>query len=167
MLFVNGNVSDDFVISFQDEPVEFVSSHRHLGITFDSSGKLHTHIENIIQSASKRLCALRSLKYVLNRNYLARIYITFIWPVMEYACELWDGCTQQDSDKLEKLQLEAGRIVTGLPIFASRESIYYETGWELLSERRRLRRLTMFYSMHNGTAPEYLCDLLPEQYHCA
>jgi hypothetical protein len=28
------------------------------------------------------------------------------------ACELWDGCSQQDSDNLEKLQIEAGRIVT-------------------------------------------------------
>jgi hypothetical protein len=34
--------------------------------------------------------------------------------MLEYACELWDGCSQQDSDNLEKLQIEAGRIVTGL-----------------------------------------------------
>ena len=32
--------------------------------------------------------------------------------MLEYACELWDGCSQQDSDNLEKLQIEAGRIVT-------------------------------------------------------
>jgi hypothetical protein len=38
-------------------------------------------------------------------------------------------------DNLEKLQIEAGRIVTGLPLFASRQSIYSETGWELLSDR--------------------------------
>jgi hypothetical protein len=81
--------------------------------------------------------------------------------MFEYACELWDGCSQQDSDNLEKLQLEAGRIVTGLPLFASRESIYSETGWELLSGRRRVRRLSLFYSIHNKSAPEYLCDLMP------
>jgi hypothetical protein len=55
--------------------------------------------------------------------------------MLEYACELWDGCSQQDSDNLEKLQLEAGRIVTGLPLFASRQSIHSETGWELLFDR--------------------------------
>ena len=48
--------------------------------------------------------------------------------MFEYACELWDGCSQQDYDNPEKLQLEAGRIVTGLTLFASRESIYSETG---------------------------------------
>jgi hypothetical protein len=34
--------------------------------------------------------------------------------MLEYACTLWDGCSQQDSDYLEKLQLETVRIVTGL-----------------------------------------------------
>ena len=69
--------------------------------------------------------------------------------------------SQQDSDNLEKLQIEAGRIVTGLPLFASRQSIYSETGWELLSDRRRVRRLSLFYSIHNKSAPGYLCELMP------
>jgi hypothetical protein len=81
--------------------------------------------------------------------------------MFEYACELWDGCSQQDYDNPEKLQLEAGRIVTGLTLFASRESIYSETGWELLYDRRRVRRLSLFYSIHDKSAPEYLFDLMP------
>jgi hypothetical protein len=65
------------------------------------------------------------------------------------------------TDNLEKLQIEAGRIVTGLPLFANRQTIYSETGWELLSDRRRVRRLSLFYSIHNKSAPDYLCDLMP------
>ena len=80
---------------------------------------------------------------------------------MEYASEVWDGCGLDVKNNLEKLQLEAGRIVTGLPIFASRESIYYETGWELLEDRRRFKRLNMFYSIHNQQCPQYLSDLMP------
>ena len=36
---------------------------------------------------------------------------------------------------LDHLQLEAARIVTGLPIFASSILIYKELGWESLAER--------------------------------
>ena len=43
-----------------------------------------------------------------------------------------EGVTK-GKDKLEKVQLEAARLVTGLPLFASRESLYFETGWEKLS----------------------------------
>ena len=90
------NLSNDVEITFQDKLVEFVTCHKHLSITFDSNGKFHTHIVNIIKSASQRLCALRKLRYVLNRHYLARIYLIFIRPMLEYVCELWDDCSQQD-----------------------------------------------------------------------
>ena len=42
---------------------------------------------------------------------------------------------------LECLQLEAARIVTGLPIYSSAESLYFETGWVKLEHRRKSRKL--------------------------
>ena len=53
---------------------------------------------------------------------------------MEYSCELWNGYGVELTDQLEKLQLEAARIVTGLASYASRESLYLETGLEKLIE---------------------------------
>ena len=59
-------------------------------------------------------------------------------------------CFEYDSEKIEKkIQLEAARIVTGLTTFSSLEALYFETGWETLAERRRQRKLTTFYQMHN------------------
>jgi hypothetical protein len=40
-----------------------------------------------------------------------------------------------ESTLLDHLRLEAARIVTGLPIFASSILIYKELGWESLAER--------------------------------
>jgi hypothetical protein len=90
MVFSNINLPNDVEITFQDKLVEFVTCHKHLGITFESNGKFHTHIHvvSIIKSASQRLCALRKLKYTLNRHYLSRIHLIFIRPMLEYACEL-------------------------------------------------------------------------------
>ena len=70
MVFSNINLPNDVEITFQDKLVEFVTSHKHLGITFDSNAKFHTHIVNVIKSANQRLCALRKLKYVLDRHFL-------------------------------------------------------------------------------------------------
>jgi len=50
----------------------------------------------------------------------------------------------------------------GLPIFASKKSLYFETGWETLSCRRGRRKLTLFHKIHNNIAPEYLNDCLNE-----
>jgi hypothetical protein len=47
-----------------------------------------------------------------------------------------DSVEKVNSDRLEKLQLEAARIVTGLTCYTSLDSIYREAGWEKLSTRR-------------------------------
>jgi putative component of membrane protein insertase Oxa1/YidC/SpoIIIJ protein YidD len=135
LIFSNINLPNDVEIKFQDNLVEFATC--------------------------QMLCVLRKLKYVLNIYYLARIYSIFISPMSEYACTLWDGCSQQDSDYIEKLQLETERIVTGLSLIASREPIYSGTGCKLLSNGRRIRRLNLVYSIHIKCAPIHLYDLMP------
>ena len=51
--------------------------------------------------------------------------------------------------------------VLSLPIYASSILIYKELGWESLAERRKRRKLQMFYNIQNNNAPMYLCDLIP------
>jgi hypothetical protein len=102
---------------------------------------------------------LRKFKFSLSRHNLEAIYFTYILPLLEYGCELWDGCTQQEYNKIEQIQHEAARIITGLPKFSRVESLYFETGWESLHSRRR-RKLNMFYKIRNNNAPSYLCDCL-------
>jgi hypothetical protein len=52
-----------------------------------------------------------------------------IRSILEYASEVCDNCGQINS---ESVQLEDARtrVVTGLPSFASIQSIYTETRWE-------------------------------------
>ena len=63
--------------------------------------------------------------------------------------------------RLECLQLEAARIVTGLPIYSSAESLYFETGLSKLEDRRKSRKINLFYKIENNMAPTYLSDCLP------
>lgn len=89
------------------------------------------------------------------------MYITFIRPVLEYASVVWDGCNMFDMDRLEKVQLSAARIVTGLPILASTESLYTETGWEPLVSRRNKAKLITMFKIHTNQVPEYLSNIIP------
>ena len=70
-------------------------------------------------SASKQVSYLRKLKYKLSKNTLDKLYCTYIRPLLEYGSEVWDGCLINDTNRLEQVQLNAARIVTGFPIFAS------------------------------------------------
>ena len=57
--------------------------------------------------------------------------------------------------KLENMQYEAALIVTGGTKLSSINKLYNETGWELLSERRKKHEM-----FHNKT-PDYLSDIIP------
>jgi hypothetical protein len=67
--------------------------------------------------------------------------------ICEYACAVLENCGLGIYNKLDPLQVGAARIVTGLPIFASSILIYKELGWESLTERRKRRKLQMFYNI--------------------
>ena len=156
MIFNNITLPDNFELSFNGNPINLTNNHKHLGVTLSSDAKWNEHIDNIVKSVSKHLSVLRKLKFSLSRQNLEKLYLTYIRPIFEYASEVWDNCGLVNANKLEKLQAEAARIVTGLPTFTKLEYVYNETGWETLSNRRKVRRIQMFYNIQHNNTPEYL-----------
>lgn len=148
-------------LQFQNSRLEYVSSHKHLGLLFCQNLCWAEYIDNIVKNAYQRLCLLKKLKFSIGRNTLSKMYMTFIRPLIEYCSVVWDGYLLQDVEKLEKVQLCAARIITGLPILSSRESLYLETGWTPLSERRKLTKLSTMYKIHNNLVPDYLKEIFP------
>ena len=59
------------------------------------------------------------------------------------------------------MQLNAARIITGLPVFSSLRSLYLETDWETPAERRKTKKLILMYKLIKNETPSYLNDLLP------
>lgn len=154
---------DNFELSMDGTILKIVETHKHLGVNLSSTNKWSKHIDIIIESASKQVSFLRKIKYRFSKDTLNTLYCSYIRPLLEYASEVWDGCTQMDANRLEQVQLNAARIVTGLPIFASLNSLYTETGWETLSVRRVNKKLSLMYKIVNHEAPSYLINLMPNR----
>jgi hypothetical protein len=55
---------------------------------------------------------------------------------LEYGGVVWDTQTHYLINKIENVQSEAARIVTGDTKLTSIQKLYEETGWEKLLERR-------------------------------
>ena len=104
---------------------------------------------------------MKSLQFILDREALEIIYASFIRPIMEYGCTLWDGCTETDALKLERVQLTAARIITGAMLTTSNEKLYEETGLVTLAKRRETFKLTQMYKINNNLAPNYLSNISP------
>ena len=107
-----------------------------------NDGTWHEHINYITSRAWIRLNVMRKLKFILDRKSLEIIYTSFIRPILEYADVVWDNCTQYEINALEKIQIQAARIVTGTTTLVSLDKLYQETGWETLEERKK--SITMY-----------------------
>ena len=138
------------------QEISEVENHMHLGITLSSNGKWDEHISNIIAKTNFKLTVFRKLKYSLDRKSLERIYFAYIRPTLEYANIVWNNCTEAQKDKLEQLQLEAARIVTGSVRGTQHKYLYSEKGWLTLADRQINNQLGLMYKMVNDLAPQYL-----------
>ena len=89
------------------------------------------------------------------------MHLYHVLPIIEYASLVWGGCTQQDSNTLQKIPNEVARIVTGLTRSVSLVKLYNECVWTNLSVRRHQQKLYFMHKVNNGMVPTYIADLLP------
>ena len=64
-------------------------------------------------------------------------------------------------EKVERVQFLAALAVTGTWKGSSRMKLYDELGWESLSDRRWVRRLSVFFKISHGMTPSYLSEHIP------
>ena len=122
------------LLEFNNTVLSTTFDHKHLGVALSGDCKWHTHINNMCSSSSKSQGTLRKLKFTIKRNTLNQIYIYFVRPILEYSSVVWDNCSKYEKDPLERMQLEAARIVTGTSRSISTIQLYNEIGWLTLED---------------------------------
>ena len=104
---------------------------------------------------------MQNLKYSLSRNALNQMYMSYLLPIVEYASVVWDGCSEQDSVTLQKIQHKAVRLVTGLKRSVSLENQYKKFGWATQSQSGQQHKLSFMYNVNTGMITSYIQDLIP------
>ncbi len=103
--------------------LDSTSEHTHLGLTFSDDGRWNSHISSCLNKAWQRIGILRSLKFILKRSCLERLYFTSIRPLLEYGDIIWDNCSNELKNDMDAVQKEAARIVTGATKLCSLENL--------------------------------------------
>ena len=96
------NLRDHLTLFFNDVTIQEVVSHKHLGVYLSQRCDWQKHIDFIKEKAWSQINLLRMLKFTINRKSLETIYFAYIRSLLEYADVLWDNCTQQQCNEIEK-----------------------------------------------------------------
>ena len=119
----------DLNISFSGTDVGSSATNKHLGVTFNSKGTWKDHIEQIITKTNQKLSMLQGLKTFFNSKSLEIMYTGFIRPLVEYGDMIWDNINLNQASRLETIQKECLRAITGLTRSVSTELLYLESGF--------------------------------------
>ena len=147
-------------IIFKEEDIEEVSSHTYLGVQIANNLKWKDHISNVATKARKKLNLMLPLKFKLDRKSLEIMYKSFVRSTMDYASVIWGGSYKSDIDKLEKVQIDAMRLITGATARSNIAALYVETHFQTVKERIDFSIVCMMYKLMNGLCPSYLHNLL-------
>ena len=128
-----------------NEELEFADCHKHLGVILNSKCTWLQHVDMILDKANRRLGVLRGLKYRLNGDSLRKIYISHIRSVLEYANVVWNNRGEILSERIDKVQNDAARIITGLPVYCRSDILLREASLEALKIRRERAVLVVFF----------------------
>ena len=144
-------------------PIEQINCHTHLGLTLDSKLQWTDHVQNTLNRVSKTLNSMKRIRWLVPRHALEKVYKSLIRSVIDYGDVIYSNISQNLSQKLEKLQRDAGLTCTGAIRLTSHENLLKELGWEPLSKRRQNHQLVMLFKMKNNMTPKYLSDLVPHK----
>ena len=143
-----------------NQAIEEVQSHMYLGLRFANNLRWKHHVNDIAQSARKKLNSMVPLKYKLDKKSLEIMYTSFVLPTMEYANIVWGGTYDCDVVKLENIQIDAIRLITGATARSNIVKLYEEVSFQSIQTRIDNASLSMMYKIVNGSAPIYLSNLV-------
>ena len=132
-----------------NNPLNEVSSHTHLGLCFTNNLSWSKHINTIVTRSSQRVNILKHLKFLLGKNTLIHLYKTMIRHILEYGCIVFDNCSSS-------VQYEAARVCTGALWNTNKLKLLEELGWSLMSKRRKYFKLCMFFQDKTWPGPHIL-----------
>ena len=154
-------------LTFGGVPIPINETHKHLGMTFSKDLRFHEHVNEILIKVNRTLSPLYAIAQHLPRHILDTIYKTYIRPHFDYCDTIYDGhITIQDATRLEILQNRAARLTTGTLFRTSSDKLRTELGWDKLTTRRHIHRLTLYHKLtapdSHSTTPSYITDIMPQ-----
>ena len=136
-----------------------INQSKSLGLIIEENLSWKAHIHGISKKVSSGIGALKRVRPVVSMHTAIKIYRSLIEPHFDFCSTVWDGLTQQPSEKLQKLQNRAIRVIPKSSYDTSSRFLLNSLGWDNLSVRRAKQKANLMYKCINNLAPPYLCNL--------
>ena len=133
---------------------------RNLGVTLDQSLSFQQHVANICRMCYFEIRRISSIRHVLTENTTQTLLCAFVLSRLDYCNALLAGSPKYLTDKLQKVQNHASRLVFRSSRFDHVTPLLHQLHWLPVHSRVDYKVSTLCFKVLESTAPSYLSDLL-------
>ena len=128
--------------------IDRVSNHKHLGLILTSNLDWSAQVNEVCLKANRKLAVLKSVK-LLSRKTLDQLYKITVRSVIDYALPVYfKNIKQTDMGRLNRVQYNAAKVVSGALHLSSIDKLNKELGWETINDRAEYLGITFFHKVH-------------------
>ena len=142
--------------SINDYKMKEVSSAKSLGVLIDQNLNWECHIQSICKNIASALGAIKRIRHLVLFSILMNVYNSLVQPHFDYCNVVWGNCGIGLSDKLQKFQNRAARILMSASYDCNVDDLFRALGWRKLKHQRLVSTAIMMYKTLHGMTPEYL-----------
>ena len=148
IIFSNKLLNNSPPLIFNNEIINRVNTHKHLGVYLTSNLDWSVQINEVCLKANRKLSVLRNAK-MLKRKTLDVLYKIIVRSVIDYALPVYANTLKQtEIARLERVQYRAAKLVTGALHFTSCDKLNIELGWETIQKRIDFLGLCLLHKIH-------------------
>ena len=104
------------LVSMTRRSRELIILIKSLGLTIDAHFSWSKHVDEICNKASSAIGALKHVRPFIPTDVAVQIYNALVLPHFDYCIPVWDCMRGYLSNKLQKLQNRAARVITKSPL---------------------------------------------------
>ena len=143
---------DTLELSINNVPINRVSSVKTLGVLIDEDLTWQTHIDKLSKKIASGIGAIKRIRPFCSTSYTTSYIIgsALIEPHFDYCNLVWGNCGKTLSDRLQKLQNRAARVLTSSSYDTDAKGLIRQLRWKDLYTQRQIQKALMVYKSFNG-----------------
>ena len=119
-------------LSISDKPIKQVNYAKSLGVYVDCNLSWNIHVDKLCKKIASGIGALKRIRPFVPNYTLLSIFKSSLQPHFDYCSVVWGNCSKTLSNKLQKLQNRATRILTFSSFDANADTLIEKLGWKKL-----------------------------------
>ena len=137
--------------TINEVPIKQVSTVKSLGVYINENLTWECHVNKLCKKIASGISAIERIRHTVPYKTLITNYNSLVQPHFDYCSSVWGSCSKSLSQKLQKLQSRAARVITFSNYDHSTDELLRMVNWVKLDRQRLVDKSIMMYKIVNRT----------------